>query len=109
MYGMPQASNYGQYGFGAYPGFPAQAGATAAAPTSPAIPQSASAAGTGLGLTAGGQQGPSDPTAAANQAAQASWASADPSTYYSNYWGGAIPILPFKLFFILISFPFRLL
>lgn len=88
MYGIPQANTYGQYAFGSYPGFPAQGGATAAAPASPAIPQSASAAGAGLGLTAGAQQGPTDPTAAATQANQASWASADPSTYYSNYWGG---------------------
>ncbi|KIL70623.1 hypothetical protein M378DRAFT_183247 [Amanita muscaria Koide BX008] len=85
MYGVPQPNTYGQYGFGAYPGFPAQAGATGAAPTSPAIPQPATATGAGLGLTAGAQQGATDPTGAATQA---SWASADPNTYYSNYWGG---------------------
>jgi len=89
MYGMPPQPNaYGQYGFGAYPGFPAQAGATGAAPTSPAMPPSATAPGAGLGLTAGAQQSATDPNAATTQATQASWASADPSTYYSNYWGG---------------------
>ncbi|KAK2461752.1 hypothetical protein APHAL10511_006215 [Amanita phalloides] len=87
MYGMPQPNTYGQYGFGAYPGFPGQAGATGGAPTSPGMSQSATTAGAGLGLTAGAQQGTSDPTAAVSQASQAQWASADPN-YYSNYWGG---------------------
>jgi len=84
MYGIPQPSTYGQYGFGAYPGF--QGGATAA-PTSPGMPQTANAGGAGLGLTAGAQQG-TDATTAAGQATQAQWANADPNSYYSNYWGG---------------------
>ena len=41
-----------------------------------------------MGIGAGAQAGAADPTAAAGQAAQGQWASADPSTYYSNYWGG---------------------
>ncbi|KAF8633999.1 hypothetical protein AX15_001173 [Amanita polypyramis BW_CC] len=87
MYGVPQPNTYGQYGFGAYPGFAGQAGATAGAPTSSGMPQTASAPGAGLGLTAG-QQGTTDPVGAASQANQAQWASADPNSYYSNYWGG---------------------
>jgi len=88
MYGIPQPSSYGQYGFGAYPGFPGQGGATGGAPTSPGMPQGATVAGAGLGLAAGGQQGAADASAAAGQASQAQWANADPSSYYSNYWGG---------------------
>ena len=85
MYGMPQPTNYGQYGFGAYGGFPNQAaaaGTPGAAAPGMASPVAATAA---MGL--GAPQSPADPTAAA-QAAQGQWAGADPSSYYSNYWGG---------------------
>lgn len=84
MYGMPQPNTYGQYGFGAYGGFPNQA-AGAGNPASPGMPQpGAGAIGTGIG---GGQP---DPAAAAGAAAgaQAQWPTGDPSSYYSNYWGG---------------------
>lgn len=87
MYGMPQASNYGQYGFAGYAGAPGAA--------SPGMPQTASGTpgGAGLGLTAVGQQGAADPNAvAAAGQAQGQWPTGDPSSYYSNYWGG-------KLFF----------
>jgi len=90
MYGMPQPTNYGQYGFGAYGGFPNQgAGAPGTAgPGSPGMPQAAGAGGAGLGLTS--QQPGADPNAAAaaGQAGQAQWGGADPNSYYSNYWGG---------------------
>lgn len=86
MYGMPQPNTYGQYGFNAYGGFPGQGGATgtpgAAAPGmgSPV----AGAAGMAMGAGAGG----ADPNAGAGQA-QGQWgAGTDPSSYYSNYWGG---------------------
>ncbi|KAI6133237.1 hypothetical protein EDD16DRAFT_1530659 [Pisolithus croceorrhizus] len=68
MYGMPQPSTYGQYGF------------------APGVPQpGAGAVGTGLGAG----QSAADPAAAAGAAAgaQAQWPTGDPS-YYSNYWGG---------------------
>ena len=87
MYGMPQPTNYGQYGFGAYGGFPNQAaaaGTPGAAAPGMASPVAATAA---MGL--GAPQSPADPTAAA-QAAQGQWAGADPSSYYSNYWGGEL-------------------
>ncbi|KAG1715649.1 hypothetical protein ID866_1531 [Astraeus odoratus] len=87
MYGMPQPNTYGQYGFGAYGGFPNQAGG-AANPASPGMPQpGAGAVGTGLGA---GQPGTADPTAAAGAGAgtQAQWPTGDPNSYYSNYWGG---------------------
>jgi nucleolysin TIA-1/TIAR len=90
MYGMPQPNSYGQYPFGGYPGFPAQAGATPGAPGpgSPGMPQPANASAGGIPLAAGSQQPGADPTASAGQAGQAQWAGADPSSYYSNYWGG---------------------
>ncbi|GJE85963.1 polyadenylated RNA-binding protein [Phanerochaete sordida] len=78
MYGMPQPNTYGQYGFGAYGGAPGSAG--------PGMPSPGGAAGA-IGMGAG-QGGAGDPAAAAGQAAQGQWAGADPSTYYSNYWGG---------------------
>ncbi|KAJ6604392.1 hypothetical protein DFH09DRAFT_1242395 [Mycena vulgaris] len=89
MYGMPQAASYGQYGFGAYPGFANQAGAPGV-PGSPGMPQPTSAGGAGLGLAAGAGQSGADPNAlaAAGQAGQAQWGAADPNSYYSNYWGG---------------------
>jgi len=74
MYGMPQPNTYGQYGFGGYAGTPGAA---------PGMPQSAGAAG---GLGNGAQQGAGDPNAAGGQG-QGQWPS-DPSSYYSNYWGG---------------------
>ena len=86
MYGMPQPNTYGQYGFGAYSGFPNQAGATAApgaAATGMGSPVAAAAAmGMGAGATA------ADPSVAAAGAAQGQWGGADPNSYYSNYWGG---------------------
>lgn len=78
MYGMPQPNTYGQYGFNAYGGSP-----SAAAPGMPSPTTAAGALGMGAGAS-----GPVDPTAAAGQAAQGQWAGADPSSYYSNYWGG---------------------
>ncbi|KAF8845278.1 hypothetical protein BDN67DRAFT_445260 [Paxillus ammoniavirescens] len=88
MYGMPQPSTYGQYGFGAYGGFPNQP-AGAGGPASPGIPQAVpGAVGSGLGAN---QPGATDPSAAAGAAApgaQAQWPTGDPSPYYSNYWGG---------------------
>ncbi|EAU92921.2 polyadenylate-binding protein [Coprinopsis cinerea okayama7 len=87
MYGMPQPNTYGQYGFPGFPGFPGQAAGApgAAGPASPGMPQANTAAG--LGLAAGAQPGAGDPNAAGQQG-QAQWGGADPSTYYSNYWGG---------------------
>ncbi|KAG8922922.1 hypothetical protein FRC03_012044 [Tulasnella sp. 419] len=92
MYGVPQASGYGQYGFGGYGQYP-QAGA--------------GGAGTGGGLPAGGQGGgalgasgtapggPVDPSVqgAQAQAGAAAWGAAgqDPAAmqaYYNQYWGG---------------------
>lgn len=86
MYGMPQPNTFGQYGFGGYGGYPNQAGAAGAAGAT-GMPQPATGAA-GLGITAGAQQPGADPNAAAGQATQAQWAGADPSSYYSNYWGG---------------------
>ncbi|KAI0706078.1 hypothetical protein BC835DRAFT_1312071 [Cytidiella melzeri] len=77
MYGMPQPNTYGQYGFGGYGGTP-----TTGAPGMP----SPTAAAAGVGMTVAAQPGAADPSAAASQAGQ--WGSADPSSYYSNYWGG---------------------
>ena len=80
MYGMPQPNTYGQYGFGAYGAFPNQAaaGTGAAAPGMPSPVAPTAAMGMGAAQT------PVDATAqAAGQ-----WGSADPSSYYSNYWGG---------------------
>lgn len=81
LYGMPQPASYGQYGFGGYAGFPNQAAGTPGAPGagSPNMPNAAP------GAVTGGQQPGGDPTA---QASQAQWGGADPSSYYSNYWGG---------------------
>lgn len=86
MYGMPQPTSYGQYGFGGYAGFPNQAAGTPGAPgaASPGMGAPNAAAG----AVAGGQQPGGDPNAAVAQANQAQWAGADPSSYYSNYWGG---------------------
>lgn len=87
MYGMPQPTSYGQYGFGGYPGFPNQPAGTPGAPGpgSPGMGPPATATG-----AVGGAQQPGDPglAAAASQAGQAQWGGADPSSYYSNYWGG---------------------
>jgi nucleolysin TIA-1/TIAR len=83
MYGMPQASTYGQYGFPGYAGAPGAA--------SPGMQQAAAGTpgGAGLGLGAVGQQGAADPNAvAAAGQAQGQWPTGDPSSYYSNYWGG---------------------
>jgi len=95
MYSMPQPNTYGQYGFGAYGGFPNQTGTPGApGPGSPGMPQPATAPGNGLGLTAGAAQPGADPNvaaaaaAAAGQAGQTQWGGADPNSYYSNYWGG---------------------
>jgi len=88
MYGMPQPNTYGQYGFGAYPGFPGQATGQPGAPgaASPGMPQPATG-GAALGLTSAPQQGVADPNTPAGQAGQAQWSSADPNSYY-NFWGG---------------------
>lgn len=87
MYGMPQPNTFGQYAYGGYGGFPNQAAGTpgAGAPGAGGMPQPAAGAA-GLGLAPGGQA-PGADAAAAGQAGQAQWA-ADPSSYYSNYWGG---------------------
>ncbi|KAF9270436.1 polyadenylate-binding protein [Marasmius fiardii PR-910] len=88
MYGMPQPNTYGQYGFGGYGGFPNQAAGAGASAPATGMPQPA-AAGTGLGLAGSTSQPGADPNvASAGQAGQAQWAGADPSSYYSNYWGG---------------------
>ncbi|RDX56054.1 RNA-binding domain-containing protein [Polyporus arcularius HHB13444] len=82
MYGMPQPNTYGQYGFGAYGGFPNQApgaGAPGAAAPGMASPVAPSAV---MSLGAAGAPGDA-------AAAQGQWPGADPSSYYSNYWGGA--------------------
>ena len=72
MYGVPQPGTYGQYGFGAYPASPGGA--------APGMPQPAAGA-------AAGQTAPGADVGAVGQAAQAQW-TGDPSSYYSNYWGG---------------------
>lgn len=88
MYGIPQPNTYGQYGFGAYGGFPNQAGG-AANPASPGMPQpGAGAIGTGIGA---GQPGAGDPAAGA-AGGQPQWPTGDPSSYYSNYWGGELSL-----------------
>lgn len=86
MYGMPQPNQYGQYGFGAYGAFPGQGAAApgAAGAGSPGMPQPTGAAGLGPGAP----QADPNAAAAAGQAGQATWGGADPSSYYSNYWGG---------------------
>lgn len=80
MYGMPQ---YGQWG---YP-----AAGTPGAPGAPfggaAQPMAAGDAAV-QGLPGAPQQPGADPNVAAAQAGQAQWGSADPNSYYSNYWGG---------------------
>lgn len=89
MYGMPQPNTYGQYGFGAYAGFPNQP-AGGANPASPGMAQAApGAVGSGLGAS---QPGATDPSVAGAAApgAQAQWPTGDPSSYYSNYWGGKV-------------------
>ncbi|PCH33478.1 hypothetical protein WOLCODRAFT_86791 [Wolfiporia cocos MD-104 SS10] len=85
MYGMPQPNTYGQYGFGAYGGFPNQA-AGAGAPGAAAGMGSPVAGAAGMAVGAGA----ADPAAAAGQAAQGQWAGGDPSSYYNNYWGGTL-------------------
>jgi len=84
MYGMPQPNTYGQYpGFGGYAGAPGTA--------SPGMQQAAGGApgAAGLGLGAVGQPGAADPNAAAAAGqGQGQWPGGDPSSYYSNYWGG---------------------
>ena len=95
MYGVPQANAYGQYAFGAYGGFPNQAAGAAGAPVagSAGMPQpSPGGAGSALGITQGVGQTGTDPNAAAvaGQGGQAQWPGADPSSYYSNYWGGML-------------------
>jgi len=72
MYGVPQPGTYGQYGFGAYPASPGGA--------APGIPQATAGA-------AAGQTAPGAEVGAVGQPTQAQWAG-DPSSYYSNYWGG---------------------
>lgn len=64
MYGVQPAA-YGQYGYPGYQ-YPGQAPGTPGAQPDP----NAAAA------------------AAAGQAGQQQWAGADPTGYYSNYWGG---------------------
>ena len=92
MYGMPQPNTYGQYGFGAYGGFPNQAGAGAPGAAAPGMASPvAPTAAIGLGSATGA---PTDPTAAA---AQGQWPGADPSSYYSNYWGGKARVLSIGL------------
>lgn len=74
MYGVPQPGTYaahGQYGFGAYPASPGGAAA--------GMPQQAAGA-------AAGQTAPGADVGAVGQA-PAQW-TGDPSSYYSNYWGG---------------------
>ncbi len=44
-------------------------------------------------MALGAQPGAADPNAAAGQTAQGQWAGADPSSYYSNYWGGESDLL----------------
>jgi hypothetical protein len=72
MYGVPQPGTYGQYGFGAYPASPGGAAA--------GMPQPAAGA-------AAGQTAPGADVGVVGQAAPAQW-TGDPSSYYSNYWGG---------------------
>lgn len=91
---MPQPNTYGQYGFGTYGGFPNQtpaAGAPGAAAPGMASPVAPTAT---MGLGAG--QAPTD----AAQVAQGQWPGADPSSYYSNYWGGEFAFHDFIDLFI---------
>ena len=85
MYGVPQPGTYphGQYGFGAYPASPGGAAA--------GMPQQAAGA-------AAGQTAPGSDVGAVGQAAPAQW-TGDPSSYYSNYWGGKCfsSIFPYSL------------
>lgn len=87
MYGIPQPSTYGQYGFGGYGGFPNQGGA-GGSPT-PGMPQpTPGAVGSGLG---GAGAGGADPSAVGGGAggAGAQWPTGDATaSYYANYWGG---------------------
>src|ERR1700722_1789427 len=104
MYGMPQPNTYGQYGFGGYGGFPNQAaggGTGAPGAGNAAMPQQSAPnnAGGSLGMGGGVGQAGADPNVAAigGQPSQAQWATADPNSYYSNYWGGmSISILSKK-------------
>lgn len=90
MYGMPQPTAYGQYGFGAYGSYPGQGAAApgAAGPGSPGMPQAVAAGAAGLGLNVGAQQPGGDINAPGAQPGQPQWGAADPNSYYSNYWGG---------------------
>ncbi|OCH96625.1 hypothetical protein OBBRIDRAFT_809109 [Obba rivulosa] len=84
MYGMPQPNTYGQYGFGAYGGFPNQP-AAGGAPGAAAPGMTSPTSGAAMPMP-GAQPGAADSNAAAGQAA-GQWAGGDPSSYY-NYWGG---------------------
>ncbi|EGO30976.1 hypothetical protein SERLADRAFT_455426 [Serpula lacrymans var. lacrymans S7.9] len=91
MYGMPQPNTYGQYGFGGYGGFPNQAGSTVPAGMAQPAASGGGAPGIGsIGMAAATQAGAADPNAnvAGGQAGQVQWPGGDPSSYYSNYWGG---------------------
>lgn len=83
MYGMPQPTSYGSYGFGGYSGFPGQAPGTPGAATG-------SPGGGTAGMTMPGAAQPgADPAAAAAAAAGGQQWGGDPNSYYSaNYWGG---------------------
>jgi len=81
-FGMPQPNTYGQYGFPGYPGF---GGAPGTAGGTPGMPQPGGAAAGGgaqISVNAGG-----DAVGAVGQGQQQQWGG-DPSSYYSNYWGG---------------------
>ena len=80
MYGVPQPGTYGQYGFGAYPASPGGAAA--------GMPPAAAGA-------AAGQTAPGADVGAVGQPAPAQW-TGDPSSYYSNYWGGMCPAITFS-------------
>jgi len=86
MYGMPQPNTYGQYGFGAYGGFPNQAGATGTPGGAASSMGSPVAGAAAMGMGAGAAA--ADPSVVAGGAGQAQWGGADPNSYYSNYWGG---------------------
>ncbi|EJD55705.1 RNA-binding domain-containing protein [Auricularia subglabra TFB-10046 SS5] len=84
LYGMPQPTQYGQYGFSGYGAFPgAQAsGAPAAAGATGLSPGGTAAAPVAPGAFAAAAPG-ADATAAAQ------WGSQDPNAFYQQqYWGG---------------------
>lgn len=83
LYGMPQPTQYSQYGFGGYAGFPGAAqasGAPAAAGGGALSPGGTTAAPGGFGAAAPG----------ADAAAAAQWGGQDPNAFYQqqSYWGG---------------------